>query len=88
MKNQEFFVLPTTITTELCNTYTAVVCTLHSVQKHPKNMLIKLRGLIIALLKWKSFFTIVLQAFLHEGPKILAIIVKEIEVNWNQILVI
>ena len=51
-------------------------------------MLIKLRGLIIALLKWKSFFTIVLQAFLHEGPKILAIIVKEIEVNWNQILVI
>ena len=40
------------------------------------------RGLIIAFLKWKN--RIGLQAFLYEGfegPKILAIIVKEIEMN-------
>ena len=36
----------------------------------------------------EKLFTIVLQAFLHEGPKILAIIVKEIEMNWDQIVVI
>ena len=33
----------------------------------------------------EKLFTI---AFLHEGPKILAIIVKEIEMNWDQIVVI
>ena len=36
-------------------------------------------------------FTIGLQAFLYEGyegPKILAIIVKEIKMNWDQIVVI
>ena len=37
----------------------------------------------------EKLFTIVLQAFLHDqGPKILAIIVKEIEMNWDQIVVI
>ena len=47
------------------------------------------RGLIIALcIEMEKLFTIVLQAFLHEGPKILAIIVKEIEMNWDQIVVI
>ena len=35
----------------------------------------------------EKLFTIVLQAFLHEGSKILEIIVKEIEMNWDQIVV-